>query len=74
MQLKYSKPASYGVQTSRGLVVRDSNAYQIIIQGSLLLTWVGFYPNMHKGLHPLYSVAWDYLSIPKLQPLKFGNW
>ena len=39
----------------------------IICLGPLLLTWFNFNPSMDKQLHPLWSVGWNYLSIPKLQ-------
>ena len=33
----------------------------------LLLTWFNVNPSMDKQLHPLQTVGWKYLSIPKLQ-------
>ena len=37
--------------------------------GPLLLTWINFNPSMGKWFHPLWSVRWNYLPIPKLQRL-----
>ena len=32
-----------------------------------LLTWINYNPSMDMHPHPLQSVEWNYLSIPKLQ-------
>ena len=38
-------------------------------QGSILFTWIDFNLSMDNSLHPLWSVRWNYVSIPKLQLL-----
>ena len=38
-------------------------------QRPLLLTWFNFNPSIDKSLCPLWSLRWNYLSIPKLQRL-----
>ena len=40
-------------------------------QGPLLFTWFKFNLSMDKYLHPLQSVRWKYLVIPKLQQGQF---
>ena len=37
------------------------------IPGGPLLTWFNFNPSVDKYLHPLWSVGWNYLPIPKRQ-------
>ena len=41
------------------------------LQGHFLLTWINFNPTMAP--YTQYNVGWNYLSIPKVAPLKFWH-
>ena len=54
--------------TGRGTNNRNNyRSWGSLYQDPLLLTWFNFNPSKDKYLHPLYTVGWNYLSIPKLQ-------
>ena len=49
--------------------ISEAACSQYYLLGLHLLTWFNFYPSLDKLLHPLLSVGWNYLFIPKLQQL-----
>ena len=59
-------------ETWKFFLVQDKNLFIHVIicvspQRPLLLAWINFNSSTDKWLHPLWSVGWNYLSIPKLQ-------
>ena len=53
----------------------DGDLFAKTSHKTLLQTWINFNPGRDRLLHPLYSVWWNHLSIPKLHRLHpWSSW
>ena len=52
----------------------DSQVIKHFLQGPLLLTWISFNPSRDEQFYPLYTVGWNYSTIPKFQRCETVTW